>query len=86
MTQNINDELERLLETDPIASHAKIMELTRPQPAIIHKDFDDRQLAIGSETNGNEPAPLLDDQIDQMIDAMAQALTQTRIETACPRS
>ena len=79
MTQNINDELERLLEADPIASHAKIMELMRPQP-IIHKDFHGRQPAIGDDTNGNEPGPLLYDQIDLMIDAMAQALAQTSNE------
>jgi hypothetical protein len=77
------DELDRLeqLMGDPVKNHERIMNMLRPiLPSIIHKDFHGRQPALDDDTNNNEPAPLLDDQIDMMIDAMAQALTQTRSE------
>jgi hypothetical protein len=70
------DELERLVdEADPIAAHAKIMELTRPQPVIVHKRFSGQQLSRATADNDDDHLPLID---DSMIDAVAEALAETR--------
>lgn len=73
------DELERLVEVcDPIASHKRIMDLTRPQPVVIHKEYTGRQPSRAtSADNGNDQLPLID---DSMIDAVAEALAATRNE------
>ena len=73
----IEEEIENLLETDPIAAHERIMQMTRPGlPTIVHKEYTGRQPALDSNGNGNEP-PLFS---DEQIDTVAQALADMRIE------
>jgi len=74
----INEELDRLLELDPVKNHQRIMEMTRPPPVIIHKKYLGEQPSRRDNGNGNgEDQPMsTDDMI--MIDAVAQALAETR--------
>jgi hypothetical protein len=71
----MNEELERLLELDPVKNHERIMEMTRPPPVIVHKEYTGRQPSL---SNGDEPPSLPID--DDMIEALAQALPETRIQ------
>jgi hypothetical protein len=72
----IDAEIENLLETDPIAAHERIMEMTRPTlPTIVHKEYTGRQPALDNG-NGNEPPPFTDEQVD----IVAQALADVRVE------
>jgi hypothetical protein len=78
----MNEELEHLLELDPIKAHDQIMRATRPPPVIIHKKYLGEQPLRRDNGNGNdngngEDQPMsTDDMI--MIDAVAQALAETR--------
>jgi hypothetical protein len=75
----INEELERLLELDPVKAHDQIMRATRPPPVIVHKEYLGRQPALIDDTNGNgngEQPPFSDEQID----IVAQALADLRSE------
>jgi hypothetical protein len=69
----MNEELERLLELDPVKAHDKIMQMTRPPPVIVHKEYTGRQPSLA---NGDDQ-PL---STDDMIEALAQALAETRIQ------
>ena len=59
MTQNINDELDRLM-VDPVKNHQKIMERLQPVlPSVIHKDYVGRQPAFDDDNdNANAIAPI----------------------------
>ena len=73
-----DDELERLIEGDPVKNHERIMQMMRPTlPNVIHKEYT-RQPSLIDDTNGNgnEPPPLSDEQID----VVAAALSELRIE------
>jgi hypothetical protein len=72
----INEELEHLLELDPIKAHDQIMQATRPPPVIVHKEYRGRQPPL--HDNGEEPPSLPID--DDMIEALAQTLAETRIQ------
>ena len=76
----MNEELERLLELDPVKAHDQIMRATRPPPVIVHKEYLGEQPSRRDNGNGNgEDQPMsTDDMI--MIDAVAQALAETRIQ------
>ena len=59
----MNEELERLLELDPVKAHEQIMRAPRPPPVIIPKNI----LASNRRFNGNgDELPSLpsDEQID----------------------
>jgi hypothetical protein len=71
----VDAEIENLLETDPFAAHERIMQMTRPQPVIVYKEYTARQPFDDNSGNGSELPPM---STDEMIDAMAQALAQTR--------
>lgn len=71
---DMNAELENLLAADPIASHAKIMQMTRPPPVIIHKEYTGPQPSRSVADNGD---PLVN---DDLIDALAAALADIRGE------
>jgi hypothetical protein len=71
----MNEELERLLELDPVKNHQRIMQMTRPPPVIIHKEYLGKQPSL---SKGDEPPSLPID--DDMIEALAQALAETRIQ------
>jgi hypothetical protein len=69
----VDAELESLMETDPIAAHERIMELTRPTlPTIVHEEYTGKQPALDSNGNGDEPPPFTDEQIDIVAAAMAE--------------
>ena len=74
----MNEELERLLELDPVKAHDQIMRATRPPPVIVHKEYLGEQPSRRDNGNSNgEDQPMsTDDMI--MIDAVAQALAETR--------
>ena len=67
-----NDELEQLLEGDPVKNHERIMEMTRPPPVIVHKEYTGRQPSLAN--GDDQPLPPID---DDMIEAVAQALAET---------
>ena len=48
----MNEELEGLLELDPIKAHERIMHATRPPPMIIHKEYTGKQPPLPD--NGDE--------------------------------
>ena len=66
------DEIEHLFD-DPVKNHERIMEMTRPPPVIVHKEYTGRQPSLA---NGDDQ-PL---STDDMIEALAQALAETRIQ------
>jgi hypothetical protein len=69
-----NDELEQLLEGDPVKNHKRIMEMTRPpMPRIVHKEYTGRQPPL-PDNGDDQPLPPID---DDMIEAVAQALAET---------
>ena len=68
-----NDELEQLLEGDPVKNHKRIMEMTRPPPVIIHKEYTGKQPPL-PDNGDDQPLPPMD---DDMIEAVAQALAET---------
>jgi hypothetical protein len=77
----VDEEIENLLETDPIAAHERIMQMTRSQPVIIHKEYTSRQPSlIDDNGNGNEPPLLSDDQIDVVAAALAELRAEMRDE------
>ena len=77
----VDAELESLMETDPIAAHERIMELTRPTlPTIVHKEYTGKQPALDSNGNGDEPPPFTDEQIDIVAAAMAELSSSLRTE------
>ena len=72
----IQDELEHLLELDPIKAHERIMRATHPPPMIIHKEYTgDSRRSLTTATAMITP-PFSDEQID----IVAQALADLRIE------
>ena len=65
------DEIEHLFD-DPVKNHERIMEMTRPPPVIVHKEYTGKQPPL---TNGDDqPLPPIN---DDMIEAVAQALAET---------
>ena len=77
----IDEEIENLLETDPIAAHERIMQMTRSTlPTIVHKEYTGRQPALDSNGNGNEPPPFTDEQVDIVAAAMAELRVEMRTE------
>ena len=79
----IDAEIENLLETDPIAAHERIMQMTRPQPVIVYKEYTGRQPFDDNNNgngNGNEPPPFTDEQIDIVAAAMAELRIYLRDE------
>ena len=73
----MNEELERLLELDPVKNHQRIMEMTRPPPVVIHKEYTGEQPTLLDDTNGNGEQPLFS---DEQIDTIAQALAELRAD------
>ena len=73
----MNEELERLLELDPVKAHERIMEMTRPPPVVIHKEYTGKQPTLLDDTNGNGEQPLFS---DEQIDTIAQALAELRAD------
>jgi hypothetical protein len=69
----INEELDRLLELDPVKNHQRIMEMTRPPPVVIHKEYTGKQPSLPD--NGEQ---LLFS--DEQIDTIAQALAELRAD------
>ena len=68
------DQLERLIEGDPVKNHTKIMQMLQPTlPDVIHKEY--RQPVLIDDTNGDQLMPA-----DEMIDALASALAELRSE------
>ena len=68
------DELERLIEGDPVKNHERIMKMMRPTlPNVIHKEFVGRQPVLVDDTNGNDQLPM---SADEMIDATAAVLAE----------
>ena len=75
----MNEELERLLELDPIKAHEQIMQATRPPPMIIHKEYTGKQPPL--QDNGDElPSLFSDEQIDVIAQAFADLRTEMRGE------
>jgi hypothetical protein len=75
----MNEELERLLELDPIKAHERIMQATRPPPMIIHKEYIGEQPPLPD--NGDElPSLFSDEQIDVIAQAFADLRTEMRGE------
>jgi hypothetical protein len=66
------DEIEHLFD-DPVKNHERIMEMTRPPPVIVHKEYTGRQPSLAD----GDDQPL---STDDMIEALAQALAETRIQ------
>ena len=71
----IKEELEHLLELDPVKAHDAIMRATRPPPMIIHKEYTGKQPQLIPD-DSDQP-PLFS---DEQIDVVAQALADLRIE------
>jgi hypothetical protein len=71
----IKEELEHLLELDPVKAHDAIMRATRPPPMIIHKEYTGKQPQLLPD-DSDQP-PLFS---DEQIDVVAQALADLRIE------
>ena len=71
----MNEELESLLELDPVKAHDAIMRATRPPPVIIHKEYTGKQPQLLPD-DSDQP-PLFS---DEQIDVVAQALADLRIE------
>jgi hypothetical protein len=69
----IDAEIESLMETDPIAAHTKIMEMTRSQPVIVHKEYTGRQPFDDNE-NG-DPLPMSS---DEQIDVLAAVIVEMK--------
>jgi hypothetical protein len=75
------DELDRLIDDDPVRNHERIMGMLKPTLSVIYKDFHGRQPSPGDDNgNGNQVPMSSDEQIDALIDAVSQALAQTRNE------
>ena len=72
----MNEELDRLLELDPVKAHDQIMRALRPPPVIVHKEYTGRQPPLPDNTNGNDPQVFNDDQLD----VLSQAVADLRIE------
>jgi hypothetical protein len=75
----VDEEIEDLLETDPIAAHTKIMEMTRSQPVIVHKEYLGKQ-PFDNNDNGNDQPLLTDDQIDVVAAALVELRAKLRDE------
>jgi hypothetical protein len=71
----IKEELEHLLELDPVKAHDAIMRATRPPPMSIHKEYTGKQPQLLPD-DSDQP-PLFS---DEQIDVVAQALADLRIE------
>ncbi len=79
MTRDTNEELEQLLEADPVKNHERIMQMI--QPAVVYKDYIGRQPSLTDDTNGNGEQPLFsDEQIDTIAQAMADLRSDMRSE------
>ena len=74
----MNEELDRLLELDPVKAHDQIMRALRPPPVIVHKEYTGRQPPLPDDTNGNGNDPPLFN--DDQLDVLAQAIADLRIE------
>jgi hypothetical protein len=65
------DEIEHLFD-DPVKNYERIMEMTRPPPVIVHKEYTGGQPSLAN--GDDQPLPPID---DDMIEAVAQALAET---------
>ena len=71
----IKEELEHLLELDPVKAHDAIMRATRPPPMIIHKEYTGKQPQLIPD-DSDQP-PLFS---DEQIGTIAQALADLRVD------
>ena len=75
----IKEELEHLLELDPVKAHDAIMRATRPPPMIIHKEYTGKQPQLLPD-DSDQPPLFSDEQIDVIAQAFADLRTEMRGE------
>jgi len=75
----IKEELEHLLELDPVKAHDAIMRATRPPPMIIHKEYTGKQPQLIPD-DSDQPPLFSDEQIDVIAQALADLRTEMRGE------